>query len=704
MDAQELARASAGSSSIGCAGKRAKQRRQEGPNPCHLVRASNFSCKMWLDALVHRFSNRVRPEHHVGLSCAACVARILYSQPSATQTSTARSPWTRPTSAAPPPISTPTSTRRGSTTPPRQGRSSRTIRRRPRRARPSRSWRRSGLAYSAARWNLRLAMSDETSEHVARLLDERDEEVRLSVLAGVKRRIMGDREAQDVFVALVYACWEQFDELQGIVVQAVVASNDNGFHRRVAKQDHRMDRVIRFFSGGTIDENGGFEGMVQEVEVFSRAPSFDDICRRVRAKVGGTVAFKLRGRFDAGKARANYVILDIASADDWNLYRDIVASSQVPCAEVVVEMGTMPMPLSRVPASGGGGGVGDAEVEELGTLTQEKEMHDAGVGCVEGVEVLVDAAVDDRVHGSEAPEADFDMAVMDNDFDDGYFEHEEEELEEDARSISSGSEGYDDSGGEEGGEEFVGGGGDVAEENAPETDIGRSEEGPEFTEEELRSMRAVHVELPKVPLFRDLSRVGDAVCDSGLLKEHVEPDAESETIRKGMRFDSLPQLKLWMQDYSVRHHRPYNVAHSDCKKRYTIRCQRGCGWGVWARPVPRDSLGRWKVTKVLQPHTCATSRPSNEHSQCTARYIASRISGIISKAPETTVSSLIESIFGMVGYRVRYSKAWRAKKHAMELLWGDWKEAYNRIPRILSAMVHYNPGENIISFDRGKER
>ena len=28
----------------------------------------------------------------------------------------------------------------------------------------------------------------------------------------------------------------------------------------------------------------------------------------------------------------------------------------------------------------------------------------------------------------------------------------------------------------------------------------------------------------------------------------------------------------------------------------------------------------------------------------------------------------------------------------LELLWGDWKEAYNQVPRILSAMKHYNLG------------
>ena len=53
---------------------------------------------------------------------------------------------------------------------------------------------------------------------------------------------------------------------------------------------------------------------------------------------------------------------------------------------------------------------------------------------------------------------------------------------------------------------------------------------------------------------------------------------------------------------------------------------------------------------------------------------------------------MIETIFGFTGYRLKYSKAWRAKQHAIELLWSDWKEAYNQVPRILSAMKHYNLG------------
>ena len=52
----------------------------------------------------------------------------------------------------------------------------------------------------------------------------------------------------------------------------------------------------------------------------------------------------------------------------------------------------------------------------------------------------------------------------------------------------------------------------------------------------------------------------------------------------------------------------------------------------------------------------------------------------------------MESIFGMCSYRVKYSKAWRAKQHAIALCWGDWLESYARVPRVLTGMSLYNPG------------
>jgi hypothetical protein len=80
------------------------------------------------------------------------------------------------------------------------------------------------------------------------------------------------------------------------------------------------------------------------------------------------------------------------------------------------------------------------------------------------------------------------------------------------------------------------------------------------------------------------------------------------------------------------------------------------------------------------------------HAQLTASDIERCILGVVRENSDVTASSLIESILLFAGYCVKYSKVWRAKQHAIALLWGDWKESYAKIPRVLRAMNHFNPG------------
>uniref|UniRef100_K3YKW2 Uncharacterized protein n=1 Tax=Setaria italica TaxID=4555 RepID=K3YKW2_SETIT len=155
---------------------------------------------------------------------------------------------------------------------------------------------------------------------------------------------------------------------------------------------------------------------------------------------------------------------------------------------------------------------------------------------------------------------------------------------------------------------------------------------------------------------------------------------ETPVIKKGMKFNSLEELKFFLADYAVRLHRPFSVVHSDKNLRYNVMCKQGCHWRVWSRLI--SSTGQWRISNV----------PKREHVQCTAKYLGRCILGIIRKDNETSVPSLVESIFAFSGYRVKYSKAWRAKQHAVALLWGDWKESYGMVPRVLSAITYYNPG------------
>jgi hypothetical protein len=59
---------------------------------------------------------------------------------------------------------------------------------------------------------------------------------------------------------------------------------------------------------------------------------------------------------------------------------------------------------------------------------------------------------------------------------------------------------------------------------------------------------------------------------------------------------------------------------------------------------------------------------------------------------DITVAALIEVIHTLTTYRVCYNKAWRAKEHALALLWGDWRESYTKVPRLLNVISYFNPG------------
>jgi hypothetical protein len=65
---------------------------------------------------------------------------------------------------------------------------------------------------------------------------------------------------------------------------------------------------------------------------------------------------------------------------------------------------------------------------------------------------------------------------------------------------------------------------------------------------------------------------------------------------------------------------------------------------------------------------------------------------MVHKDPDVSIAVLIESIKAFNNYTVKYGKAWRAKQHAISMLWGDWKDAYGRVPKILQAITHFNPG------------
>ena len=54
------------------------------------------------------------------------------------------------------------------------------------------------------------------------------------------------------------------------------------------------------------------------------------------------------------------------------------------------------------------------------------------------------------------------------------------------------------------------------------------------------------------------------------------------------------------------------------------------------------------------------------------------------------VNSIIEIIEKLFHYKIKYGKAWRAKQRAWKMIYGDWEEAYEKLPALFNAMKAAN--------------
>lgn len=95
----------------------------------------------------------------------------------------------------------------------------------------------------------------------------------------------------------------------------------------------------------------------------------------------------------------------------------------------------------------------------------------------------------------------------------------------------------------------------------------------------------------------------------------------SSIIQKGIVFEDMSALKLWLQEYVVVHNRLFQVKNSYAKQRYTIKCEvAGCAWKVCACKLKVSE--RFRITSVSGAHTCGSSEPNQKHWQLTSKFIS----------------------------------------------------------------------------------
>ncbi|KAK1696804.1 hypothetical protein QYE76_013501 [Lolium multiflorum] len=389
-----------------------------------------------------------------------------------------------------------------------------------------------------------------------------------------------------------------------------------------------MERIVHVHH---VDKDAYLKGNIEpdpeEVDlVFDLSPSFAEVVAQVRVELNWNEpndGVELEGRHNVGFGmHTRWKTMRINSEQRWSVYKETVAGSQDKALELFATKtvdACIELDLNR-PSS-------PVRERSPPPMSQEEATQSPIVQSPIAQQPPLDNEYDEHDDGDDG----FEMNGNNiGDLDKYWTQEEMDHSIPYSRCYASDS---DDDGPEE----------EVDEDGLTAKEAERAEIFKKVTGRDIR-----------VPLFRDVSLADGAVVDGGksfllgarpISKRDV--DATTAMISKGLTFDTFLELKIWLKEFSIKHHRPYIVVHSDLKKRYTLKCvDKRCPWVLDGKDAQPD------------------------HRQLTSEFIAYKLSAEISSLPIMSIKSVQDMVKSRFAYDVKYGKAWKAKQAAFKMLYG----------------------------------
>ncbi|XP_057763289.1 uncharacterized protein LOC130983121 [Arachis stenosperma] len=149
----------------------------------------------------------------------------------------------------------------------------------------------------------------------------------------------------------------------------------------------------------------------------------------------------------------------------------------------------------------------------------------------------------------------------------------------------------------------------------------------------------------------------------------------------GQQFQDKNEALLSVKTYSIRLGVQYKVVESDYR-RYVGKCSEfgnGCTWLI--RLSLRQRKGIWEVKRYNGPHTCLATSISSDHRSLDYHVIATFIMPMVRADASVNIKVLLNATAAQFGFRPTYRRVWMAKQKAVAIIYGDWDESYNELPR-----------------------
>ncbi|RYQ95407.1 hypothetical protein Ahy_B08g090684 isoform B [Arachis hypogaea] len=125
----------------------------------------------------------------------------------------------------------------------------------------------------------------------------------------------------------------------------------------------------------------------------------------------------------------------------------------------------------------------------------------------------------------------------------------------------------------------------------------------------------------------------------------------------------------------------YKVVESD-HRRYVGKCSEfGNGYTWLIRLSLRKRKGIWEVKRYNGPHTCLATSISSDHRSLDYHVISAFVMPMVRADASVRIKVLLNATAAHFGFRPTYRRVWMAKQKAIALIYGDWDESYNELPR-----------------------
>ncbi|KAD3068429.1 hypothetical protein E3N88_36309 [Mikania micrantha] len=158
--------------------------------------------------------------------------------------------------------------------------------------------------------------------------------------------------------------------------------------------------------------------------------------------------------------------------------------------------------------------------------------------------------------------------------------------------------------------------------------------------------------------------------------------------------DDDDDMEIWDENYPARvglgmYIRNKNDVMLESKLQHKFTNGPPCNWYVYA--VKRRNDHMWQIIRWVDSHNYYDTIVGNENRSLKSRDVATRILHNMREDLAYHVKQILAFIKDQLNVDISYSKAWRARKEAIERIYGSWESNFEVLPRYIAALQESNP-------------